>query len=80
MSTRVALVDDQSLFRAGIAMVIGSQPDLEVVGEAGDGDEVLALVQRTTPDVVLMDVRMPGSTASRRRPGWSSGRGRRRPG
>ena len=58
MSTRVALVDDQHLFRAGIAMVLGSQPDLEVVGQAGDGDEVLALVERTAPDVVLMDVRM----------------------
>ncbi|MBD3784022.1 MAG: response regulator transcription factor [Micrococcales bacterium] len=59
MTTRVALVDDQHLFRAGIAMVIGSQPDLEVVGEAEDGDEVLALVRRTSPDVVVMDVRMP---------------------
>jgi DNA-binding NarL/FixJ family response regulator len=59
MTVRVALVDDQTLFRAGIAMVIGSQPDLEVVGEAGDGSEVPALVQRCHPDVVLMDVRMP---------------------
>ena len=59
MSIRVVLVDDQPLFRAGIAMVLGSQPDLEIVGEAGDGDEVLALVERTTPDVVVMDVRMP---------------------
>ena len=58
MTIRVALVDDQQLFRAGIAMVIGSQPDLEVVGQAGDGDEVPGLVERTTPDVVLMDVRM----------------------
>jgi DNA-binding NarL/FixJ family response regulator len=59
VTLRVVLVDDQPLFRAGIAMVLGSQPDLEVVGEAGDGDEVLALVERTAPDVVVMDVRMP---------------------
>jgi DNA-binding NarL/FixJ family response regulator len=59
VTVRVALVDDQTLFRAGIAMVIGSQPDLEVAGEADDGSEVLELVQRCRPDVVLMDVRMP---------------------
>lgn len=59
MSIRVVLVDDQSLFRAGIAMVIDSQPDLECVGEAADGSEVPALVRQTQPDVVLMDVRMP---------------------
>ncbi len=56
---RVVLVDDQALFRAGIRMVIDSQPDLEVVGEAGDGAEGVALVRRTRPDVVLMDIRMP---------------------
>lgn len=59
MTVRVALVDDQPLFRAGIAMVIGSQPDLVVVGEASDGTEVLELVERTGPDLVVMDVRMP---------------------
>jgi DNA-binding NarL/FixJ family response regulator len=58
MTVRVALVDDQAMFRAGIAMLIGSQPDLEVVGEAADGSEALALVARTRPDVVLMDVQM----------------------
>jgi DNA-binding NarL/FixJ family response regulator len=58
MTVRVALVDDQAMFRAGIAMLIGSQPDLEVVGEAADGAEALALVGRTRPDVVLMDVQM----------------------
>lgn len=65
---RVALVDDQAMFRAGIAMVLDSQPDLEVVGEAGDGDEVAALVASVRPDVVVMDVRMPrvdGVTACR---------------
>nr|WP_277816611.1 MULTISPECIES: response regulator transcription factor [Microbacterium] len=53
------MVDDQSLFRAGIRMVVDSQPDLEVVGEAGDGAEALAVVRQTRPDVVLMDIRMP---------------------
>ena len=56
---RVVLVDDQSLFRAGIRMVIASQPDLEVVGEAADGREALEVVRTTRPDVVLMDIRMP---------------------
>lgn len=59
MSVRVALVDDQALFRAGLALVIDSQPDLECVGEAEDGADVVALVRRTAPDIVLMDVRMP---------------------
>ena len=49
MTIRVALVDDQALFRAGIAMLLGSQPDLEVVGEAGDGGEVTALVRGVPP-------------------------------
>lgn len=56
---RVALVDDQALFRAGIRMLVDSQPDLEVVGEASDGREGIALVRATHPDVVLMDIRMP---------------------
>jgi DNA-binding NarL/FixJ family response regulator len=56
---RVALVDDQALFRAGIRMLVDSQPDLEVVAEAGDGREGVAMVRTTRPDVVLMDVRMP---------------------
>ncbi|MCF4120097.1 response regulator transcription factor [Antribacter sp. KLBMP9083] len=62
---RVALVDDQPLVRAGLRMVIDSQPDLEVVGEAGDGLQALQLLATSGPsdglraDVVLMDVRMP---------------------
>jgi DNA-binding NarL/FixJ family response regulator len=60
MSIRVLLVDDQAMFRAGIAMVLGSQPDLTVVGDAGDGAEALAQVDATHPDVVLMDLEMPG--------------------
>jgi len=56
---RVALVDDQPLVRMGLATLIGSEDDLELVGEAGDGREGLALVRRTRPDVVLCDIRMP---------------------
>ncbi|KQR49122.1 LuxR family transcriptional regulator [Microbacterium sp. Leaf161] len=56
---RVVLVDDQALFRAGVRMLLASQPDLDVVGEAGDGREGVALVRATRPDVVLMDIRMP---------------------
>ncbi|KJL29211.1 response regulator [Microbacterium oxydans] len=56
---RVVLVDDQALFRAGIRMLVASQPDLEVVGEAGDGREALEVVRTTRPDVVMMDIRMP---------------------
>ena len=57
---QVILVDDQQLVRAGLAMVIDSQPDLGVVGQAGDGAEAVHLVAATACDVVLMDVRMPG--------------------
>lgn len=56
---RVVLVDDQALFRAGVRMLLASQSDLDVVGEAGNGREGVALVQATRPDVVLMDIRMP---------------------
>lgn len=56
---RVVLVDDQALFRAGIRMLVASQPDLDVVGEAGDGREAIDVVRSTRPDVVLMDIRMP---------------------
>ncbi|MCZ2826571.1 MULTISPECIES: response regulator [unclassified Modestobacter] len=59
MTVRVALVDDEPMIRRGLAAVIGAEPDLSVVGEAGDGADVLDLVGRTSPDVVLMDVRMP---------------------
>jgi len=56
---RVVLVDDQALFRAGIRMVIDSQPDLQVVGDAGNGRDGIDVVRRESPDVVLMDIRMP---------------------
>ncbi|ABM06643.1 MULTISPECIES: response regulator transcription factor [Micrococcaceae] len=57
---RVALVDDQQLVRSGFGMLINSQPDLEVVAEAGNGIEAVQALSATTADVVLMDVRMPG--------------------
>lgn len=56
---RVGLVDDQRLFRAGIRMLVDSQSDLEVVGEAGDGREAVVMAAETRPDVILMDIRMP---------------------
>ena len=56
---RVALVDDQALFRAGIRMLVSSQPDLEFVGEAGDGRAGIAMAAEHKPDVILMDIRMP---------------------
>jgi DNA-binding NarL/FixJ family response regulator len=58
---RVLLVDDDPLVRAGLSFMLGGSADLEIVGEAADGDEVRAAVERTRPDVVLMDVRMPGT-------------------
>jgi DNA-binding NarL/FixJ family response regulator len=59
MSVRILIADDQALVRAGFRMILDSEEDLEVVGEASDGREAVAMVARTTPDVVLMDIRMP---------------------
>ena len=56
---RVALVDDQALFRAGIRMLVSSQPDLEFVGEAGNGAAGVTMAALVRPDVILMDIRMP---------------------
>lgn len=69
MTVRVLLVDDQALLRQGFRLVLSSQDDMEVVGEAGDGVEALRLTRQLDPDVVLMDVRMPrmdGIEATRR--------------
>ena len=59
-SSRVLICDDQELIRMGLRMVVDSQPDLTVVGEAADGDAAIAGVAALEPDLVLMDVRMPG--------------------
>ncbi|MDP2711492.1 MAG: response regulator transcription factor [Solirubrobacteraceae bacterium] len=66
---RVVIADDQELVRGGFRMILDAKPDVEVVGEAGDGGEAVALVAQLDPDVVLMDVRMPevdGLEATRR--------------
>ncbi|WP_042393177.1 response regulator [Streptacidiphilus carbonis] len=60
MTVKVVLADDQPLVRAALRMVITDAPDLEVVGEAGTGAEAVALVEEVGPDVVVMDIRMPG--------------------
>ncbi|MEU6034516.1 response regulator transcription factor [Actinomadura sp. NPDC047616] len=57
---RVVLADDQELVRSGFAMILDAQPDIEVVGEAGDGAAAIAAVREHAPDVVLLDIRMPG--------------------
>jgi DNA-binding NarL/FixJ family response regulator len=58
--TRILVADDQALVRGGLRMILEAQPDLEVVGEAGDGHEALAQARELEPDLVLMDIRMPG--------------------
>jgi DNA-binding NarL/FixJ family response regulator len=60
VSIRVVIADDQALVRGGFRMILDAKEDMEVVGEAGDGAEAVALVAGSEPDVVLMDVRMPG--------------------
>jgi DNA-binding NarL/FixJ family response regulator len=69
MSVKVLLVDDQSLIRAGFRMILGAEPDIEVVGECSDGEQAVDSAKRLSPDVVLMDIRMPemdGIEATRR--------------
>jgi DNA-binding NarL/FixJ family response regulator len=60
MTIRVLLVDDQALLRKGFRMILDEEPDIEVVAEAGDGESAVASTRDHRPDVVLMDVRMPG--------------------
>ena len=60
MSIRVLLADDQAMVRAGFRMILGSEPDIEVVGEAENGEQAAAAARRLRPDVVLMDIQMPG--------------------
>ena len=57
---RLLLVDDQPAVRVGLAMRLALEPDMEVIGEAGDGGSALALAQVLRPDVILMDLKMPG--------------------
>lgn len=56
---RVAVVDDQALVRGGFRAILAAEPDIDIVGEAGTGGEAVEVVAATSPDVVLMDVRMP---------------------
>jgi DNA-binding NarL/FixJ family response regulator len=59
MTVRILIVDDEALVRAGLRLILESNPDFAVVGELGDGADIVSTCQRTRPDVVLMDIRMP---------------------
>ncbi|HPB73165.1 MAG TPA: response regulator transcription factor [Phycicoccus sp.] len=60
MSIRVVVADDQDLVRIGLVMILGAQPGIEVIGEAADGIQALEVCTRLRPDVLLVDIRMPG--------------------
>ena len=61
MPIRILIADDHGLLRAGLRALLNAEPDLEVVGEAADGDEAMRLARTLQPDIVLMDINMPGS-------------------
>ena len=58
---RIVIADDHPLFRGGVVRTLEERPDIEVVGECGSADEAVALVDRLLPDLVLLDISMPGS-------------------
>ena len=60
MSIKVLLADDQAMVRAGFRMLLEAQPDIEVVGEASNAEEALKMIDTVSPDVILMDIKMPG--------------------
>jgi two-component system response regulator NreC len=65
MSIRIFIVDDHAVLRAGLRMLLGAQPDMTVVGEAADGEEALGKVREINPDVVTLDLTMPGGSGLR---------------
>src|SRR5690348_15383872 len=77
LATRILICDDQALVRAGFKLILDAEDDLEVVGEAGDGEEALELVESANPEVILMDVRMPKMDGIDATPGSPPRRARR---
>jgi DNA-binding NarL/FixJ family response regulator len=76
VSIRVVIADDQGMMREGLKALLDAEPDIDVVGEATDGHDALAVIERTNPDVALMDIRMPrldGLEATRRLVGRGNG-------